>query len=224
LPDIVPWPYNELLAKEKSVLNFYVSGHPLDNYRDEVRGFSAIRLDAESLVKVDDGKTITVAGMITSMRTHSQRDGRMMAFLAMEDFDGTIELLAFGDAYEKYRHLLAVDAMVLVKGVIMKEDERGPKIRVEKVLALSETRGLLARSVHIRMKTQGLEDELVKEVYEECRKVEGSCGLVLHLITKEQNEFRVRSKKIRLSPDREIIEKLRTRLGRDNVWISRHAA
>ncbi len=224
LPDVPPWPYNELLAKEKSVLNFYVSGHPLDNYRDEIRGFSSLKLDAASLENVKDGATVTVGGTITTLRTHLQRDGRSMAFLGIEDFEGSIELLAFGDAYEKYRHLLAVDAMVLVKGTIMTEDERQPKIRVEKVMALSETRPKLARSVHIRMRTRGLEEEFLKEVFGECRKAEGPCTLVIHLVTQEENEFRVRSKKLRVGFARDVLEKLRERLGRTNVWLSRNAA
>jgi DNA polymerase-3 subunit alpha len=221
LPQVAPWPYNELLAKEKSVLNFYISGHPLDNYRDEVNGFSSLHLDGESLLKTADGGSVTVGGVITTVRTHSQKDGRMMAFLVLEDFHGSIELLAFGDAFEKYRHLLALDSMVLVKGNCMKEDEKGPKIRVEKVMALSDSRSQLARSVHLRMRTNGLEEDFVKEVLQQCEEVKGQCALILHMVTKDQNEFKVRSKKVHISPDREVVEKLREKVGRDNVWISR---
>jgi len=221
LPAVAPWPYNELLAREKSVLNFYVSGHPLENYRDEIRGFASLKLDAGSLERVEDGRQVTVGGMITSMRTHSQRDGRTMAFLALEDFDGTIELLAFGDAYEQYRHLLAVDAMVLVRGNVMKEDERTPKLRVEKVMPLSETRGKLTRSIHMRLRTQGLEEDFLRDVADECRKAPGMCTIVIHLVTKGQNEFKIRARSVRCAPEREIIEKLRQRVGRDNVWLSR---
>ena len=147
-----------------------------------------------------------------------------MAFLEIEDFDGTIELLAFGDSYEKYRHLLALDAMVLVKGAILKDDERQPKIRVEKVMALSETRDLLTRSVHVRLRTQGLEEEFIREVYDECRQCSGNCSLVIHLVTQEQNEFRLRPRQLKLAAQREVVDRLRMKLGRDNVWLGRTAA
>jgi DNA polymerase-3 subunit alpha len=224
LPDVSPWSYTDLLAKEKAVLNFYVSGHPLEHYRDEVEGFTSIRLSQSDLDKVNDGGQVTVGGLITSIRTHMQRDGRPMAFLELEDFEGSIELLAFGDAYEEYRHCLASDAMVLVKGAIMKEEDRKPKVRVEKVLPLSESREKLTRSIHIRIRTQGLEDDFLKTVQTECSGASGTCRLIIHLITQEENEYRIRSRSISLNPEKDLLDGLRSHLGRENVWISRSAA
>lgn len=224
LPDVSPWSYTDLLAKEKGVLNFYVSGHPLEHYRDEVEGFTSIRLSQADLDKVKDGGQVTVGGLVTTIRTHTQRDGRPMAFLELEDFEGSIELLAFGDAYEEFRHCLAVDAMVLVKGAIMKEEDRKPKVRVEKVLPLSESREKLTRSVHIRIRTQGLEDDFLKTVQSECSGASGNCRLIIHLITQEDNEYRIRSRSISLNAEKPILDGLRAHLGRENVWIGRSAA
>jgi DNA polymerase III subunit alpha len=225
LAAVEPWPYNELLAKEKEVLNFYVSGHPLERFQDEIRGFADIPLSLEALEKVHDNRALTIGGIVTSLKPHSQRDGRTMAFIEIEDFDGKIELLAFGDAFEKFKHLLAVDAMLLVRGqVLPKEGDGKPKLRVENVIALSETREKLARSVHIRLKTQGLEDQFVREIYEECVKVAGDCCLVIHLQTLEENEYRIKSQKVSVNPGKEAIEALRNRLGKENVWLSKSAA
>jgi DNA polymerase-3 subunit alpha len=224
LPAVPPWPYSELLTKEKEVLNFYISGHPLDNYRDEVLGFTTHSLKLSTLEEVANNADITIGGLITSLRTHVQRDGRPMAFLELEDFEGSIELIAFGDAYEKFRHLLAVDAMVLVRGNIMKEEEKKAKLRVEKVLALSESRDKLARSVHIRFLTQGLEEDFIKEVRRQCSEAQGNCQLVIHLITQERNEFKIRAKEVAMNAGKEILEKLRLKLGRENVWLGKSAA
>ncbi len=225
LADVEPWPYNDLLAKEKEVLNFYVSGHPLDRFQDEIRGFADIPLSLEALEKVREGRALTVGGIVTSLKPHLQRDGRTMAFIEIEDFDGKIELLAFGDAFEKFKHLLAVDAMLLVRGqVLPREGDGKPKLRVENVIALSETREKLARSVHIRLKTQGLEDLFVRDVYEECAKTAGDCSLIIHMQTLEDNEYRIKSRKITVDPGKEAIERLRSRLGKENVWVSKTAA
>jgi DNA polymerase-3 subunit alpha len=225
LAGVDPWPYNELLAKEKEVLNFYVSGHPLERFQDEIRGFADTPLSLEALEKVREGRALTVGGIVTSLKPHSQRDGRTMAFIEIEDFDGKMEMLAFGDAFEKFKHLLAVDAMLLVRGqVLPKEGEGKPKLRVENVIALSETREKLARSVHIRLKTQGLEEQFVREILEECTKVSGDCGLIIHLQTMEENEYRIKSGKVTVNPGKEAIESLRNRLGKENVWLSKSAA
>jgi DNA polymerase-3 subunit alpha len=224
LPGVQPWAYNELLNKEKEVLNFYVSGHPLDHYRDEVLGFSNYTLKPTSLAEMKNGADTTIAGMIISMRNHMQKNGKPMAFLELEDFEGSIELVAFGDAFEQYRHLLATDAMVLVKGKIDKREEQKPKIIVDKVLALSESREKLARSVHVRLRTQGLEDELIKDIYSCCSQAQGNCRLIIHLVTQEQNEYKIRAKELSISSGKEFIDTLRKKLGKDNVWLAKTAA
>ncbi len=225
LAGVEPWPYNELLSKEKEVLNFYVSGHPLERFQDEIRGFADISLRLESLEKVREGQNVTVGGIVTTLRLHVQRDGRPMAFLEIEDFDGSIELLAFGDAFEKFKHLLALDAMILVRGqVSVREGDKKPKLKVDNVIALSETREKLTRSIHVRLKTQGLEEAFVKDLYDECAKTQGECSLVLHLVTQEENEYRVKARSVTLNSAKDTVESLRKRLGKENVWISKLAA
>ncbi len=224
LAEVNPWPYNELLAREKEVLNFYVSGHPLDNYRDEILGFASLHLSEANMGKVKQDASVTVGGIITSLRTHIQRDGRPMAFMELEDLQGNIELIAFGDAYETYKNLLATDSMVLVRGSVMREENRQPKLRVEKVMSLAETRENLTRSVHIKVRTQGLEEEFVKEIFSRCAENKGECRLIIHMHTQEANEYKVKAKNIMLSPAKEVIEALRKQLGKENVWLSKTAA
>jgi DNA polymerase-3 subunit alpha len=225
LPDVPPWPYNQLLQKEKEVLNFFISGHPLDRYQDEIRGFSTIRLTHESLSQTKDGAAVTVGGIITSLKPHVQRNGKPMAFLELEEFDGSIELLVFGDAFEKFRHLLAVDSMVLVHGKIGKRDnEDKAKLKVDNCVALSEARALLAKSIHLRLTTQGLEPEFLQEIKNITVGAPGDCAFVMHLVTSEQNEYRVKSKQCRVSTAPEVLEALRGKVGKDNVWMSKTPA
>ncbi len=225
LPDVQAWPYSELLAREKEVLNFYVSGHPLDRFQDEIRGFASHRLDTESLKGLKDGDALTVGGMVAGLKTHVQRNGKEMAFAVLEDFDGSIELLVFAETYEKYRGILAKDAMILAHGFVSRrESDSGPKIRVDKIMALSESREKLAHSVHIKVSTQGLETDFVREIGKDCTRFAGSCPLIIHLVTHEQNEYRIRSRKYRLSPTDDTLRTLRGRLGKENVWLSKTAA
>ncbi len=225
LVNVEPWPYNELLTKEKDVLNFYVSGHPLTRFHDEIRGFADISLKLEVLEKAKEGTNITVGGIVTTLKTHMQRDGRPMAFLELEDFDGSIELLAFGDAYEKFKTLLTPDSMILVRGqVSVREGDKKPKLKVDNVIALADTREKLAKTVHIRLVTQGLEEPFLRDVFEDCSKYKGECGLIIHITTQEQNEYKIKSQKIAVNPKAETIDSLRERLGKENVWLSKSAA
>jgi DNA polymerase-3 subunit alpha len=225
LPQVEPWPYNVLLQKEKEILGFYVSGHPLDRYYDEVKGFSTVSLNQEALAEVKHDAAVTIGGMITSLKTHNQRDGRQMAFLELEEFEGSIELLIFGDAYEKFKHLLAVDAMVLVHGQISKrEGEEKPKLRVDNCMSLSEAREKLTKSLHIRVSTPGLEKDFVQDIFKQCSAVKGECTVILHIATSERNEYKIKAKNIKVLPDPEMIKQLREKVGKDNVWIGKSAA
>ena len=225
LPDVPPWPYNQLLQREKEILNFYVSGHPLDRFQDEIRGFASISLNPEALLEVKDGAMVTVGGLITSMKTHLQRDGRQMAFLELEEFDGSIELLIFGDAFEKFQNLLAVDTMILAHGQISKrEGEEKPKLKLDNCIALSDAREKLTKSVHVRIKSQGLEKEFIQEFFQQCSKVKGECSLIIHLVTGDQNEYKIRARNVKLAPDPDIIKEIRVKIGKENVWIGKTAA
>ena len=97
------------------------------------------------------------------------------------------------------------------------------KIIVEKLMLLSESREKLAHSVHIKMRTQGLEEEFIKVIYVLCADKEGPCNLITHLVTQEENEFKMSAKQIKISPSKEVIELLRLKLGHDNVWLSQKA-
>jgi DNA polymerase III subunit alpha len=225
LADVEPWPFTLALQREKELLGFYVSGHPLDRFQDEIRGFSTMSLNIEELEKVKDGEMVTVGGLVTSVKNHLQRDGRQMAFLEIEDFDGKVELLIFGDVYEKFRSLLIEDAMVLVHGAFSRrEREEKPKIRVDTCMALSDARTKLAKSVHVRLHTAGLEQEFLKGLYRQCAAGGGECVLILHLVTAEGNEYRVRARNIRVASSFESVKGLRELLGKENVWIGKTVA
>lgn len=225
LPDVPPWPYNELLAKEKDVLNFYMSGHPLDNYRDEILGFSTISFTESEFENARDGASVLAGGVITSVKNITQRNGKQMAFLELEDFSGSIELIAFADAYGEYNHLCAVDSMVLVRGKLQKKDgDRDPKIIIDKLMLLSESREKLTKSLHVSMRTQGLEEEFIKEIHKLCNETRGVCNVIIHITTSEENSYKICAKNIKINPTKEVINILREKLGHDKVWISQRAA
>lgn len=225
LPDVPPWPYTELLSREKDVLNFYISGHPLDRYRDEIRGFTTLSLNPERLQEVKAGQKVTVGGLIASLRPHTQKNGKQMAFGLLEDFEGSVELVVFSDAYEKIGHHLAADVMILAHGSVdMREGDRKPKIIVDNVMPLSEARDQLTKSIHIRIRTQGLEPDFLGEITKTCGESRGECALVVHLVTQENNDYRIRSRQYRMNPARDAIAHLRKQLGEENVWLSKTAA
>ncbi|MBD3346374.1 MAG: DNA polymerase III subunit alpha [Chitinivibrionales bacterium] len=223
LPEIPPWPYTELLAREKDVLNYYISGHPLDRFQDEIRGFTTITLSDDSVASLKDGQTVTVGGLITIVKTHVQKNGRQMAFVTLEDFNGSAELLIFSDTLEKFGNLISQGSMILTRGQVTARDNK-PKIKAENIIALSETREKLTRSVHVKIRTQGLEPDFLSTIEQQCKNASGPCSFIIHLLTQEENEYRIKSRKVTLNPANDTIDNLRKLVGKENVWLSKTAA
>jgi hypothetical protein len=106
----------------------------------------------------------------------------------------------------------------------VREGERKPKLKVDNALALSESREKLAKSVHVRLKTRGLEECFVKELFETCAKNKGDCSLIIHVSSEEHNEYKVRAGNMRIKPDKDAMDILRDKVGKENVWLSKSAA
>jgi len=91
-------------------------------------------------------------------------------------------------------------------------------------MSLPDSRDKLTRSIHVRLKTSGLEESFINDLRLLCVQAPGTCALILHIMTTEENEYRVRAKNIVTNSGKELLEKLRAKLGKENVWLSKTAA
>nr|HPI74772.1 DNA polymerase III subunit alpha [bacterium] len=157
LPILEEWPAADLLNREKAILGFYLSAHPLDRYREEVRTFSTVSIDAVESRR--DGTPVRIAGLISDLKNHMDRQKRPMAFFRLEDFSGSLEALAFADTYEKYRALIHKDAIVMVIGKISTRETEAPKIIVDEVIALEDARSRFTKSLCLAMNLSDLADK-----------------------------------------------------------------
>jgi DNA polymerase-3 subunit alpha len=124
IPDIEDYTEKERLEKEKEVLNFYVSGHPLNEFQPYVKSFTNVNL---SNGEENIPKDIKICGMITEIRTRRDKKDNEIGFCMIEDFNGKAELIFWSDAYDKFKHLLTADAILYVTG---KLNEKGEQIKV----------------------------------------------------------------------------------------------
>lgn len=135
-PDIPEMPSKERLAKEKDVMGFYYSDHPLKEYSH----FLELISDKISEIPINDGSAVTIAGIIKGVRNHITKTKReKMAFVSFEDMFGEMDLVVFPKTYAKYVHLLEEDKIILIKGVLSVDLEReSVSIRVDEILDLGE--------------------------------------------------------------------------------------
>ena len=139
IPVVAEYNKGDLLAFEKEVLGFYISGHPLEEYEEQwKRGISHVTTDflppeEGELPKVHDGERATVGGMITTKTMKATKTNKMMAFITIEDLVGTVEVIVFPRDYEKIGKMLNVDDKVFVSGRISAEEDRASKMILESI-------------------------------------------------------------------------------------------
>ena len=143
-PDVGEYDRETLLAYEKEVLGVYISGHPLEEFEAAWRkNITALTTDFEGdedsgALKVIDGQTVIMGGMITGKTVKTTKKNQLMAFITLEDLVGTVEILIFPRDYEKYREYLVEDNKIYVKGRVSASEDTQAKLICEKIVAFSQ--------------------------------------------------------------------------------------
>ncbi len=144
LPDIPEYALDERMRQEREVTGLYLSGHPMNAYRDAAKRAGAAQIGPVNEdfaqeggpVLFHDGQPVTVAGIVTAYRTRATRNGSLMAYATVEDDTGAIELLCFSKTLERFGRLLSPDSAVLVRGKLSIRDEKPPQIMCDEVYSL----------------------------------------------------------------------------------------
>lgn len=149
LPDIEEFPAFQMLTMEKEATGLYITGHPLNQYKDLIEKLHAdqigeMQADAKNeRPAYQDNKPVTILGVVISRRLRTTRSNEMMAFVQLEDQTGTINMLVFPKVYQKFSALLTEGAILGIKGRITKREEESVEIICEEVFTPnSETNGL----------------------------------------------------------------------------------
>lgn len=136
LPDISEWERKDILESEKDVFGFHFSGHPLEDHYDVIHDH--VTAFSDQFVDIVDSQ-VMVAGVITSLKPHIDQRGNPMAFLSIEDWNGTIDAVCFQKSWNEYAPKLSVGSVVFIDGVAS-VGKRGPSMRIGKVFTVQEAK------------------------------------------------------------------------------------
>ena len=162
LPRAADWEEHTRLQNEKEVLGFFVSGHPMDKYREKLRNLNVVDTATACAMKPEQAtftrgqreqsSEIQIAGVITGLKVaKSKRSGEMYASACLEDTVGKIELIAFPRDYEKLAERLKIDVPVLVRGSLRGEEDSEPKLSVTSITALEDVKIKLPEALRIKV-------------------------------------------------------------------------
>lgn len=218
LPELPPWPEAERLAREKEVLGFFISGHPLEPFRPEVELFSS---RTTATLGQWSEQVVRVAGVITAVRRQlAKKSGKEYARLTLEDFHGTAEVLVFPDAWARLNQTLREDVAVLLTGgySARDRDEERATMVVESARPLAEFRDAGAVGVALRWHAPSPpEPDLMRRAAALCANHPGPAPVYIEWSDGNGEAVRLRARRLKVEPRDEVVHALKALLGAEAV-------
>ncbi len=215
LPDIPDWNTAKALAEEKECLGFYISGHPLDKYHDEMIHFADH--NAERLAEANDGREVTIGGIVSRVKTMLDKKGNLMAFVTLEDYTGTVELIFFSDCFSKYRELVEPEKMVLITGRVSTREGEAPKVIASEVLLLEKLTEHFTCQLVIKIDAD-CSDSTIDQALASLEQFKGDAPVLV--ATRENgSEVFIKSRKYAVRPDFQLLNKLKEVMGESSAYL-----
>ncbi|HSV56095.1 MAG TPA: OB-fold nucleic acid binding domain-containing protein, partial [Magnetospirillaceae bacterium] len=209
------YPQKDLLQKEKELLGFYFSGHPMDEFRKIWEGCADLDLSRPD--RASPKRRYTVVAQLKEWREVLARSGRRMAFGTVEDYRGSLGIVVFADALEKYRDLLVPDAVICLRGEV--DGSRStPSLKVDEVLEPRELRERSWREVHLRLTGVKAEEDLWA-LREALMESPGPCDVVFHIPVRDGERIVRPHAGIQCAPAPEVVGRLREIRHVAEVWL-----
>ncbi|MBI4308825.1 MAG: DNA polymerase III subunit alpha [Candidatus Omnitrophica bacterium] len=211
LPDLPEWPQAQLLANEKTLLGFYLSGHPLDRYKAEIAEFT--NFDTVSLKNAREGQGARMIGLIKTVKlTTTKKTNERMAIVGLEDLSGEMELVIFPSNYQKMAGYLKESAVVVVKGKVNLRDGVA-KMMAEEMAGIEEVYNLI-KSVQVDLSKVGKAG--FEKLKERLARFPGKVPVYLQVDTKNYKSVQVLvGKDLYVTPSEVLMEEIKTLVGPD---------
>jgi DNA polymerase-3 subunit alpha len=221
LPDVPDWDEHTRLANEKEILGFFITGHPLEKYRDKLDDLRALTTADIAGMKSSTGKdeNISTAGIITNLRVLKSKRGDYYAQCALEDMAGTIETIVFPEAYKKLQDKVKLEVPVLIRGGVRIEEGANPKLTVNDIQPLEDVKIPLPKSLRIRIPLESASEGTVGELHQLFTERKGDAKVLFDV--ERAGDFMVvmEAEGYNVLPDRNFIARVEELCGRGAVRI-----
>lgn len=212
LPDIPELPKEQMLALEKEITGFYVTGHPLDAYREQMQRYTSVGQLVAG--EVADGKIVRSAGLITGVKRITTRNGGMMCFVNLEDFTSQVEVVVFPRVFERYNRFLLPDLPVVVSGRVNMGSDETAKLIADEVKPIED-----GAVTEVRIKVEQIHEnpETLEKLKNVFRQHKGEAVVYLQLtgsrrVIKTEKQFWIH-------PTQEALTALQGILGEGTITI-----
>ena len=215
LPEARPWTQSEISAQEKTAVGFYLSVHPLDNYKDIVSGLRIRNIADHGELRAGD--TIVLAGIVSAFQVRQSKKGNRFCMFRFEDESGGVKCLAWSEAYGKFAPLLKNDELLIVEGRVESAEGLDITIILNEARSLKEALPGNAKSVDITLPSQQINDDYLHELLSILNTASGKCEVFLDLRVNDL-KIKLHSQPIRIQGSTYLETQLRNR-GCEVNWI-----
>lgn len=207
IPIVEEWPELDKLAREKEVVGFYLTGHPLDNFQEEIRQFTNQNIGAfaDNLNKFKD-QSITFAGVITvpADKNKVTKTGKPFGSFQITDYTGSITITLFGEEFEKFKDLLdRMGQFLMVKALVTKpkwkRETDDYELKITQLELLTEVFNKYVNKLGLGIPLYSISDAMVSGLTELATKYPGKANVYMQIIDKEER-LSLRAVKLKVNP------------------------
>ena len=215
IPDVRPWTQSEISTQEKVAIGFYLSVHPLDNYREIVSGLKIKNIaDYEDL---KPGDIITIAGIVSAFQVRQSKKGNRFCMFRLEDRSTGVKCLAWSEAYGKFSSILKNDELLIIDAKVESAEGLDITVIMSDARSLTEALPKNAKSVDITLPANKLDDEYLHDLLSVLNDASGKTEVYLDLMI-DDLKVKLHSQPIRIQGSSRLETQLRNR-GCEVNWI-----
>src|ERR1700722_13263043 len=221
LPNIPDWDEHARLSAEKEILGFFISGHPLEKYKDKLQDLQALNTAELCALKNSTGKdeTLATAGIITNLRVQKSKRGEFYAQATLEDMLGSIDMIVFPEAYKRLQEKVKLEVPVFVRAGIRVEEGTNPKITAAEIYPLEDVKAPLPRAIRIRVPLESAAENTIDNLHSLFLDRKGEAKVLFDV--ERQGDFMLvmEAQGYNVMPDRNFIARVEQLCGRGSVRV-----
>jgi len=215
IPEIKEWDKNDLLAKEKEILGFYLTGDPVADYKDDIQELSKLK------TKNKEKGIIRTGGIIVNKKLLYDKRNKPWAIIELSNQISKVEVFIFAKEYEQFSYLLEKDELIFVSGTlsIKNQDKDIIKIISKDIVLLKDARNKISRSINIILDEKEPKEKLLK-IQKIVKDNKGKYPFIIHFQYDKNQYHKIKSREYLVTNKQKLLIELRKIIGDKNVWIN----
>ncbi|MBL0065684.1 MAG: DNA polymerase III subunit alpha [Bacteroidetes bacterium] len=211
LANCEPWNSLEKLKREKEVIGFYISGHPLDEYRFEIASFCTHKIDQLNDLEKLKNKDITIAGILSEVNHRMSKMGKPFGTFTIEDYTGSCQMALFGEDYGKMREFLVQESFVYIKAKVQSRYNSPDQFEAKPttIQYLSDISDKLAKSITLKVPLHAVSEKFLTDLNTTLNNSPGNCVVKFNILDpEEQISLELPSKRMKIKVNKDLISQL----------------